>query len=179
MKSMCHEVRRNSPSVADCRPMSSCSATTSAIATSSTSRSSSASIRCSANAARACINAGGRSKLPTWSARNGGLVRLVTSTTVPVGRPLSEGRIDLIGRALHSCDREVAHVIVRHYPELIAHNGLEHSLRHFSSCHRVVLNARSRKFGHELCDRRRCHGLLVFHQSRLHPTGAQDTDFDG
>ena len=35
MKSMCHDARRNSPSVADCRPTSSCMRTTSRIASSS------------------------------------------------------------------------------------------------------------------------------------------------
>src|ERR671930_583481 len=39
MKSMCHEARRNSPSVADCRPTSSCVRTISRIASSSTARS--------------------------------------------------------------------------------------------------------------------------------------------
>ena len=42
MKSMCQVARRNSPSVADCRPTSSCLRTTSRIASSSTARSSSA-----------------------------------------------------------------------------------------------------------------------------------------
>jgi len=42
MKSMCHEARRNSPSVADCRPTFSCILTTSAIAVSSVARSCSA-----------------------------------------------------------------------------------------------------------------------------------------
>ena len=41
MKSMCHVVRRNSPSVADCSPISSCWRTTSRIAWSSIARSSS------------------------------------------------------------------------------------------------------------------------------------------
>ena len=36
MKSMCHDVRRSSPSVAACRPTSSCIRTTSRIASSST-----------------------------------------------------------------------------------------------------------------------------------------------
>ena len=53
MKSMCHEARRNSPSVADCRPTSSCIRTTSRIASSSTARSSSASRRPAAARSRA------------------------------------------------------------------------------------------------------------------------------
>ena len=44
MKSMCHDSRRNSPSVAERSPISSCLRTISAIASSSTARSSSASM---------------------------------------------------------------------------------------------------------------------------------------
>jgi len=72
MKSMCQEVRRNSPSVADCRPMSSCVRTTSRIASSSTARSASAVIAPAARSWRAWSSFRGRSRLPTWSARNGG-----------------------------------------------------------------------------------------------------------
>ena len=75
MKSMCHEARRNSPSVADCSPTSSCLRTTSRIASSSMPRSSSASMRPALRSSRACSSSGGRSRLPTWSARNGGVVR--------------------------------------------------------------------------------------------------------
>ena len=74
MKSMCHVARRNSPSVAERRPTSSCSLTASRIASSSTARSSSASIVSLAKSSRACSSAGGRSRLPTWSARNGGVI---------------------------------------------------------------------------------------------------------
>src|SRR5438034_541358 len=75
MKSMCQEARRNSPSVADCRPSSSCILTTSRIARSSTKRSSTPEILPRANSSRARNSSGGRSRLPTWSARNGGVVR--------------------------------------------------------------------------------------------------------
>ena len=44
MKSMCQEARRNSPSVADCRPTSSCILIASGISSSSTARSSAAEI---------------------------------------------------------------------------------------------------------------------------------------
>src|SRR3954462_7687572 len=74
MKSMCHDVRRNSPSVAVRSPASRWSATTSRMAASSTSRrpgSSSSRAWCRARASR---SSGGRSRLPTWSARNGGSV---------------------------------------------------------------------------------------------------------
>src|SRR3954454_22378721 len=76
MKSMCQVARRNSPSVAALSPTSSCSLTASRIASSSTARSSSASILSLAKSSRACRSAGGRSRLPTWSARKGGFVRL-------------------------------------------------------------------------------------------------------
>src|SRR3954447_6415663 len=75
MKSMCQEERRNSPSVAERSPTSSCMRTTSRIASSSAARSSSSSIRPAACSSRACRSASGRSRLPTWSARNGGVSR--------------------------------------------------------------------------------------------------------
>src|ERR1019366_1194709 len=53
MKSMCQEVRRNSPSVTVCSPAARCSSITPLIASSSA----------------------GRRRLPTWSARKGGSVR--------------------------------------------------------------------------------------------------------
>ena len=77
MKSMCHEVRRNSPSVAAFRPTSACMATTWRIASSSTVRSSSADSLPFAWSSRAVSSAAGRSRLPTWSARNGGSFAMV------------------------------------------------------------------------------------------------------
>ncbi len=64
MKSMCHEVRRSSPSVAVCRPASRCRPTTSATERSSSSRSASSSISPAACRARASSSDGGRSRLP-------------------------------------------------------------------------------------------------------------------
>src|SRR3954449_12014049 len=75
MKSMCHDARRNSPSVAVRSPTSSCIRTTSRMAASSASSSPASSSRPAACASRASSSSGGRSRLPTWSARNGGLVR--------------------------------------------------------------------------------------------------------
>src|ERR1700729_1208126 len=75
MKSMCQEARRNSPSVALCRPTSCCIWTTPRIASSSIARSCSAEIWPPANWSRASSSFCGRSRLPTWSARNGGVVR--------------------------------------------------------------------------------------------------------
>ena len=72
MKSMCQEARRNSPSVAVRSPTSACIRTTSAIASSSIPRSSASSISPAACRARASSRFFGRSRLPTWSARNGG-----------------------------------------------------------------------------------------------------------
>src|ERR671915_327299 len=75
MKSMCQEARRNSPSVADWSPTFLCIRTTSRIASSSTARSRSAETCPAAKPSRASRSSGGRSRLPTWSARNGGLSR--------------------------------------------------------------------------------------------------------
>src|SRR3954470_22660161 len=72
MKSMCQEARRNSPSVAERSPASSCLRTTSRIASSSRPRSSAASIRPSLKSSRACSSCGGRRRLPTRSGREGG-----------------------------------------------------------------------------------------------------------
>ena len=49
-------------------------ATASRIASSSTARSAAASMRPAAKASRASSSRGGRSRLPTWSARNGGCI---------------------------------------------------------------------------------------------------------
>src|SRR5256884_8588639 len=75
MKSMCHQSRRNSPSVTACRPTSSCSLTASLMHSSSTARSAARSISPSLCLARAAWSACGRSRLPTWSARNGGFMK--------------------------------------------------------------------------------------------------------
>ena len=80
---MCHDARRNSPSVADCRPTSSWSFTTSRIASSSMARSSSAVILSLAKSSRACSSSGGRRRLPTWSARYGGVLRADMPGTLP------------------------------------------------------------------------------------------------
>src|SRR6478609_3631702 len=82
MKSMCHDVRRNSPSVAVRIPASRCRATTSRIALSSASRNPASSRSPDRCRARASSSAGGRSRLPTWSARNGGSVRAAMSRSV-------------------------------------------------------------------------------------------------
>src|SRR5215212_3056636 len=74
-KSRCHHERRNSPSVTARRPTSSCFWMTRSISPSSTALSSSAEISPLARFARASFRAGGRSRLPTWSARKGGRVR--------------------------------------------------------------------------------------------------------
>src|SRR5262245_21566720 len=76
-KSKCHHERRNSPSVAHCRPTSCCLATTFSISASSISFSAAAVIVPAATFARASLRRAGRRKLPTWSARNGGLVRCI------------------------------------------------------------------------------------------------------
>ena len=75
MKSMCQDSRRNSPSVTDCRPTASWRRMTSRIAASSIARSSSSSIGPGGAVLAGLSTSGGRSRLPTWSARKGGLVR--------------------------------------------------------------------------------------------------------
>src|SRR5579859_4472257 len=79
-KSMCHSLRRNSPSVASLRPTSSCSFTTSRMLSSSTFVSSARDRAFFWNASRASRSFFGRSRLPTWSARNGGFVRSVMAS---------------------------------------------------------------------------------------------------
>src|SRR5207302_5648282 len=79
-KSKCHHERRNSPSVASFRPIEACLCTTFSISTSSTLRRSSAEISPFSSLARASLMRGGRSRLPTSSARNGALLRCMVST---------------------------------------------------------------------------------------------------
>src|SRR3982074_2359223 len=78
-KSRCHQERRNSPSVTACRPTSSCFLMTRSISRSSTALRSAALISPLARFPRACFNDAGRRRLPTWSARNGALVRFMVS----------------------------------------------------------------------------------------------------
>src|SRR6476619_6634800 len=74
-KSKCHQERRNSPSVASLRPIEACLCTTFSISMSSILRRSSAEISPFSSLARASLIFCGRNRLPTSSARNGGLVR--------------------------------------------------------------------------------------------------------
>src|SRR5947207_195935 len=76
-KSVCHDARRYSPSVTDLSPAASCLRMTAAISRSSTSLSAAASISPRSRLARASFSAAERNRLPTWSARNGGLVRSI------------------------------------------------------------------------------------------------------
>src|SRR4051794_13959091 len=82
MKSMCHDARRNSPSVTLMSPASRCIATTSRIASFSAPRSSESSIRPAACSSRAFSSEAGLSRLPTWSARKGGLSRIAMACTL-------------------------------------------------------------------------------------------------
>src|SRR5215813_11257365 len=84
-KSKCHHERRYSPSVVHCRPIS-CFLTIVSISRSSTALSSASGSLPASCLARASLIGAERRMLPTWSARNGGLVRAV------IGRLLeSEG----------------------------------------------------------------------------------------
>src|SRR5262245_18131291 len=78
-KSKCDHERRNSPSVASCNPTSSCWRMRLRISRSSTSLSCASLISFFSCLARASWTACGRRKLPTWSARNGGLVLFIGS----------------------------------------------------------------------------------------------------
>src|SRR6476660_1806952 len=102
MKSMCHDVRRNSPSVALRRPMSRWTATTSRMASSSMSRRPSGLSCPAARSARAWSRCGGRRRLPTWSARNGGVVRSVMAATLERvrGNVAPDGDPTLVGEGI-------------------------------------------------------------------------------
>src|ERR1700726_1195112 len=79
-KSKCHHERRNSPSVASFNPIDACLCTTFSISMSSTLRRSSAEISPFASLARASLIFGGRSRLPTSSARKGAFVLCMAFT---------------------------------------------------------------------------------------------------
>src|ERR1051326_1499367 len=85
-KSKCHHERRYSPSVAHCRPISSCFLTIFSISQSSTALGSASGSLPASCLARASLIGAERRMLPTWSARNGGLVRAV------IGRLLGKRR---------------------------------------------------------------------------------------
>src|SRR2546425_6457549 len=70
-KSMCHDLRRCSPSVMPCSPTSSWSFTTSRMEASSAAASLSAPTRPASFSSLSALSAAGRRRLPTWSARNG------------------------------------------------------------------------------------------------------------
>jgi hypothetical protein len=71
-KSMCHQSRRYSPSVMLWSPTASWNATTLRMHSSSTLRSASGASSPRRARSRAAFSSGGRKRLPTWSARNGG-----------------------------------------------------------------------------------------------------------
>src|SRR5262249_35291480 len=80
-KSKCHQERRNSPSVASFSPTEACRCTTFSISMSSTLRRSSGVISPFSSFARASLIFGGRRRLPTSSARKGGLGRCMVSNS--------------------------------------------------------------------------------------------------
>src|SRR5215212_7566619 len=69
---MCHEPRRNSPSVTPFSPNSACICTARRMQSSSTSRKVPGVIQPSSHSLRAANRGGGRNRLPTCSARKGG-----------------------------------------------------------------------------------------------------------
>src|SRR5918992_1785323 len=120
MKSMCQDARRNSPSVADWSPTSLCIRTTSLIASSSTARSRSAESCPVAKPSRASRSSGGRSRLPTWSARNGGLSRgmLVQAQELPC--------VSLVDPVALGA-RDVEHQVRSGYVGVAGDHGRDHS----------------------------------------------------
>src|SRR5258708_35215866 len=76
MKSRCQKSRRYSPSVTTRRPSDSCVATAARMHRSSTALSCAAVMAPALALLRASRSSGGRSRLPTWSARNGGVVTI-------------------------------------------------------------------------------------------------------
>src|SRR3954452_7095795 len=90
-KSKCHQERRNSPSVASLRPISSCFLIIFSTSRSSTALSSAAVIAPCSRLARASLSAAGRKKLPTWSARNGALVLCIETAPWAIQREQRHG----------------------------------------------------------------------------------------
>src|SRR5262249_58922179 len=90
---MFHDTRRYSPSVIDCRPAASCFAITSATSRSSIALKVSASISLRACCSRAALRAGVRRRLPTWSARKGGVERWVIFSYVMAGHSRSKNGV--------------------------------------------------------------------------------------
>src|SRR5690348_7094853 len=100
-KSKCHHERRNSPSVASLRPVEACRCTTFSISMSSILRKSSAEISPFSSLARASLIFGGRNRLPTSSARNGGLVLcMVNSQMLFVCRRARHAKVALEHRGI-------------------------------------------------------------------------------
>src|SRR5438874_10066627 len=89
-KSVCQEARRYSPSVIDLRPTASCFLISTSISRSSTALSAAASISPRSRLARASLSAGERSRLPTWSARNGGFDRSIDESAPHLLRKLHD-----------------------------------------------------------------------------------------
>ena len=79
MKSMCHEVRRSSPSVTLFRPTSFCRSITSRIALSSIASQFVVVDLAGLELLAGRMQLGGTSRLPTWSALNGGVLRMAIS----------------------------------------------------------------------------------------------------
>src|SRR5437762_5045336 len=113
-KSMWKNVRRNSPSVTPCNPTSSWNFTMPRIASSSTRRSSSRESLPAACLSRASRSSLGRRKLPTWSARNGGLSRALISARVLHVLDLVELDVpELAVLHLAAADVDVLHDVAR------------------------------------------------------------------
>src|SRR5882757_2480911 len=99
-KSKCHHERRNSPSVASLKPICACLCTTFSISLSSTLRKSSAVSSPFSSLARASLMRGGRSRLPTSSARKGALVRCMVYSRKLMSRRTRDAEIALQHRGV-------------------------------------------------------------------------------
>src|SRR5581483_6666098 len=102
-KSKCHHERRNSPSVANCRPTPSCFLMIFLISSSSTASSSAGVIWPFSSLARASFRGGVRSRLPTMSARKGGVVTCIVLLLSGWRQPASLQR-----------PRRAGHLLLRH-----------------------------------------------------------------
>src|SRR5947207_9046969 len=120
-----------------CSPIASCMRTISAIARSSTVRSSALEISRFWDRSRAASSSGGRRKLPTWSARNGGWVRkLIVCSHSRILEVLDLVELDIVELAIDQltlADVDVLHDVAgrgvdRHRP---ARTRRRHALHRF------------------------------------------------
>src|SRR5437763_5196240 len=111
MKSRCQKSRRYSPSVTTRRPSDSCFATAARMTRSSASLSCAAVMVRELALVRASRSSGGRSRLPTWSARNGGVVTRARSVEDHAAVDVEGLAGDVARAGRGEEDREGGHVL--------------------------------------------------------------------